>query len=149
MHYCGKVTITRFGVVLGLGGALSKILPPFKLGLGSKLGDGNQGFPWIALDDLLAALALVIDNTWTGVFNLTAPQQITNGQLTKAIGKLWNRSTYLNLPAFLIKLLYGQMGEELLLKGSKVIPQRLIAAKFNYSYPDIESCLIAIKEPKL
>lgn len=147
LQYLGKTVITRFGVVLSShGGALNKMLIPFKLGFGGKLGTGNQGFPWIALDDLMSALTLIIDDCWTGVVNLNAPKHINNVELTKAIGKVWQRPTYINLPAFLIKILYGQMGEELLLNGNEVIPKRLIEAKFNYTYPDVISCLMAIKE---
>lgn len=150
LHYQGSITITRFGVVLSSkGGALSKILPLFKFCLGGKLGNGQQGFPWIALDDLLAALELIIENTLTGIFNLTVPQHITNTDLTKAIGKTWHRPTCFNLPPLLIKFLYGQMGKELLLQGTRVIPQRLIDLKFNYKYPDIYSCLNAIKNHQL
>jgi uncharacterized protein (TIGR01777 family) len=147
LGYHGLVTVTRFGVVLsGKGGAMSKMLPPFLFGLGGQLGSGQQGFPWIALDDLLSALDFIIDKKYTGVFNFTAPEQINNEQLTKYIGQVWRRPIFMKMPACMIKLLWGQMGEEFLLNGNQALPQRLINSGFKFKYPNILSCLNVIKE---
>ena len=146
LTYKGLKTIARFGVVLSSkGGALDKILPPFMFGCGGRIGNGKQGFPWIALDDLLSALDFIINNPQNNIVNLTAPEYTNNTILTKTIGKIWHRPTLMNLPAWVIKLIFGQMGVELLLNGNNVKPQQLINAKFIFKYPDIESCLRAIK----
>lgn len=147
LGYRGLTTITRFGVVLSSkGGAMSKMLPPFLFGLGGQIGNGLQGFSWIVLDDLLGSLDLIIDKEYGGIFNLTAPEQINNAQLTKDIGQVWHRPTFMKMPAGVVKLLWGQMGEELLLNGNQATPQRLISHGFRFKCPHILECLHAIKE---
>ena len=147
LGYHGLTTITRFGVALSSkGGAMSKILPPFLFGLGGQIGHGQQGFPWIVLEDLLEALDFIIDKKYRGVFNLTAPEQINNAQLTKYIVEVWHRPKLIKMPSIIIKLLWGKMGEELLLNGNQAIPQRLINSGFKFKCPNILGCLHAIKE---
>ena len=147
LGYHGLVTITRFGVVLSSkGGAMNKILPSFLFGLGGQISDGQQEFPWISLDDLLAALNFIIDKKEGGIFNLTAPEQINNKKLTQCIGKIWHRPIFMKMPPYIIKLLWGQMGVELLLNGSQVIPKRLINSGFSFKYSNILDCLSAINK---
>lgn len=144
--YIGLTTILRLGVVLSSkGGAFEKILLPFKFGLGGKIGSGQQAFPWVALDDLLSLMELVIDKSFGGIFNVTSPHLINNEQLTYAIAKVWHRPAFIKIPAWLIKLLLGQMGDELLLKGQYVISKRLKDISFEFKYPYITNCLQTIK----
>lgn len=144
--YQGKLTITRFGVVLGgHDGAFPKMLKPFLFYMGGPLGNGLQKFPWISLVDLMNALDYIIDASSTGIYNLVAPQIIDNNLLACQIGAIWHRPYALRMTELLIKLLFGQMGEELFLNSLIVLPKKLVFQGFNYQYPDIKSCLSAIK----
>ncbi|MES2678217.1 MAG: TIGR01777 family oxidoreductase [Pseudomonadota bacterium] len=138
-----RVCLTRFGIVLGKnGGALAKMLPAFKLGLGGKIGDGQQFMSWIDIDDLVAAINFLIQNqNLSGVFNFTAPNPITNQQFTKTLAKTLNRPAFFNMPALAVKILFGQMGEDLLLNGQKVLPKRLLASEFKFVCESLESAL--------
>ncbi len=150
LNYNGLLTITRFGVVLSSkGGAFGKILLPFKLFVGGKIGDGLQQFSWIALDDLISALDFIINKKIHGVINITAPEEINNKKLTASISSVWHRPSFITVPQYLVKILWGQMGDELLLNGVYAIPKRLISLNFNFKYPDILSCLTAIKQNNL
>lgn len=143
--YNGNLTITRFGVVLsGNGGAFPKMLQPFKMFAGGKIGSGKQYFSWIALPDLLSALEYIIDNHKLGTYNLTAPTAIINKELSQNIANTWHRPNLFPLPEFMVKLLFGQMGEELFLSSLEVIPKRLTSESFKFSYPTFESCINAI-----
>jgi|SRR6185437_6564604 len=144
--YKGKLTITRFGVVLGgHGGAFPKMLKPFLFYMGGPLGNGLQKFPWISLVDLMNALDYILDNSHTGVYNLVAPKIISNNELAKQIAAVWHRPYAFRMSEALIELMFGQMGQELFLNSLSVSPKMLLAERFNYKYPDIESCLKAIK----
>lgn len=148
-NYQGQLTITRFGVVLaGSGGAFPKMLQPFKMFVGGKIGNGLQYFSWIALPDLLNALAMIIDETLLGTYNLTAPQAIRNQELSSNIATTWHRPNLFPLPEFMVKLLFGQMGEELFLNSLQVTPRKLLEKEFNFAYPDFASCAAAIKANK-
>ncbi|RTK98469.1 MAG: TIGR01777 family protein [Proteobacteria bacterium] len=148
-NYSGNLTITRFGVVLaGNGGAFPKMLQPFKIYVGGKIGRGNQYFTWIALPDLLHALEMIIDQTIVGTYNLTAPLALSNHELSSIIANTWHKPNWLPLPEFMIKLLFGQMGEELFLNSLQVVPTRLLEQNFNFIYPDFASCALAIKNNK-
>jgi uncharacterized protein (TIGR01777 family) len=144
-----RIVIFRFGVVLGKnGGALKQMLPIFKLGLGGVLGDGNQGFSWIHIEDLYRAYNLVLkEEKYKGVYNLTAPEPVTNKEFTKAIGKALHRPTFLPVPPFILKLKFGE-GANILLQGSKVYPKRLIDSGFSFLYPKINLALEAIVNQK-
>lgn len=145
-EYIGLRTITRFGVVFSSnGGAFPKMLKPFTLGMGGILGDGSQYMPWVALPDLLNALDFLISYEKQGVYNIVAPDMKNNAELTKLIAKTWHRTSFMTMPKFLIKVLFGQMGEELFLSSIKVSPERLIGDKFTFHYPNLDSALIAIK----
>jgi uncharacterized protein (TIGR01777 family) len=138
-----RVCITRLGVVLGKnGGALQQMLTPFKIGLGGKIGSGNQYFSWIHISDVLKAFYVMMnDAKYNGIYNLTSPNPITNIAFTHALGQQLKRPTIFPMPEFVISLLFGEMGRTLLLKGSRVIPKRLIESGFSFQYPDINTAL--------
>ncbi len=137
-----RTAIFRFGIVLGKdGGALAKMLTPFKLGVGGVIGDGSQAVSFIHRDDLMAAYMHIIEHdTLEGVFNLTAPTPTTNRGLTKALGEYLNRPTLLPLPAFILKLLLGE-GASILTEGQSVLPKRLLESGFVFEYPTIEKAI--------
>jgi hypothetical protein len=137
-----RTAIFRFGIVLGKdGGALSKMMTPFKLGVGGVIGDGSQAFSFIHIDDLIRAYAFVLGhNELDGVFNLTAPTPTTNRGLTKALGSHLKRPTILPLPAFVLKILLGE-GASVLTEGQRVLPQRLLDSGFVFEYPTIKKAI--------
>ncbi len=136
----------RFAVVLDKhGGALPQIAMPFKFFMGGPVGSGRQAFSWISLIDLCRAIEFLIDHdNITGAVNLVAPKCIKQKELAHALGRVLHRPSWLRLPAFIVKLLFGEMGEELLLSGQHVVPTRLLTAGFKYNYPDIDSALEGI-----
>lgn len=144
--YCGPLTITRFGVVLSSnGGAFPKILKPFLFYIGSILGSGLQYTPWIALPDLLSGLEYIISEQKTGLYNLVAPEIINNLELSNQIARVWNKPIIFKIPEFIIKIIFGQMGQELFLNSIKVLPTRLAADNFIFTYPKLSLTLDAIK----
>lgn len=146
LQYQGNLTITRFGVVLsGNGGAFPQMLRPFLFYTGGHLGNGKQYFPWIALPDLLNALDQIINRKLTGIYNLVAPTMVTNSALSLQISRIWNKPNWLHLPESLIRIIFGQMGQELFLNSIQVYPSKLTGQGFNYGYSKIENCLMAIR----
>ncbi|MEW6427785.1 MAG: TIGR01777 family oxidoreductase [Thermodesulfobacteriota bacterium] len=138
-----RVVLCRFGVVLGRdGGALATMLPGFRLGVASPLGNGRQWFPWIHLEDLARVILFCLDQEgMSGPVNCTAPQPVTNRGFTVALARALGKRVLLPpVPAFLLRLLLGELAG-VLLSGQKVRPARLLAAGFTFRYPDIESCL--------
>lgn len=137
------VTKMRFGVVLARhGGALAKMLPVFKLGLGGPIGSGQQPFSWVALADIVRAITFVIEHPeLTGPVNIVAPEVATQKQFAQALGKALHRPAFFPLPAWLVKLQFGQMGEELLLNGVSVKSQKLIEAGFVFQHAALSECL--------
>lgn len=137
-----RVVIFRFGVVLGKGGgALSQMLPSFKLGIAGTIGDGSEPFSWVHISDLLHAYLFVFDhNDLKGTFNLCAPNPVTNKVLTKTLGKILHRPTVIPLPKFVLKLLFSE-GATVLTEGQRVIPERLLEHHFKFKYPTIEEAL--------
>ena len=137
-----RTAIFRFGIVLGKdGGALAKMMTPFKFGVGGVIGDGSQAFSYIHIDDLIAAYAHIIEHKQLdGVFNLTAPTPTTNRGLTKALGSHLGRPTILPLPAFVLKLLLGE-GASVLTEGQTVLPKRLLDSGFVFEYDTIEKAI--------
>ncbi len=144
-----RTCLLRTGIVLGKGGgALSKMLPPFKMGLGGKIGGGKQWMPWIHLDDLVGIILYCIDHDeLKGAINGTSPNPVTNQVFTKTLGKALKRPTILPMPAVSIKLLMGQMGEELLLAGKKVLPKKALSAGYKFQYETLEKALLNIVRP--
>lgn len=137
-----RTVIFRLGVVLGRdGGALKSLLPIFKLGLGGKVSTGKQGFPWIHIDDLLQAYLFVLDHPEAeGIFNLTAPEIITNKQFTNTLAAVVKRPAVLPVSLIALKLLYGQ-GAIALTEGAFVEPFRLKEAGYRFLYPKLEDAL--------
>lgn len=138
-----RVCIARLGVVLGKNdGALKKMLPPFKMCLGGLIGSGKQYFSWVHIDDAIAAFVFLINNKQQkGIYNLTSPNPVTNKEFTYELGKSLKRPTIFPMPACIVKLLFGEMGETLLLKGQRVIPKNLEKAGFNFTYSKIDQAL--------
>jgi uncharacterized protein (TIGR01777 family) len=143
-----RVVNARFGVILDTnGGALKKMLPPFRMGVGGKIGSGKQWMSWIALDDVVAGIQFALANdSIKGPVNFVAPNPVTNAEFTKTLGKALSRPTIFPIPAFAIKLLFGEMGEALLLGGQRVAPKRLAAGGYVFSYPQLEQALVHILE---
>lgn len=135
-----RVIFMRFGVVLDWhGGALAKMTLPFKFGLGGRVGSGNQPFSWIALADLIRIIEVIINNTEiSGPINLVAPELITQYDLAQALAKHFNRPCFMPLPSFMVKLIFGQMGEELLLRGAKVSSNKLCQYYQDWQFPSIQ-----------
>lgn len=131
----------RFGIVIGKnGGALSQMLPIFRLGLGGKIGSGKQGFSWIHLVDLANAIEFIYERGLDGAFNFTAPYPTTNAELTEALGSALCRPTIFFVPEFALRLLYSD-GAKVLTGGQKVYPRRLLDAGFVFVYQTIEAAI--------
>jgi len=146
-----RVVHLRIGVILdGQGGALAKMLLPFKLGLGGKIGGGEQYMSWILLEDLISIICRAIDDeALRGAVNATAPQPVTNLEFTKTLGRVLGRPTIAPMPAFAAKLALGRMAEELLLASLRVTPNKLMENEFVFSEPTLEGALrAALKGPK-
>jgi uncharacterized protein (TIGR01777 family) len=133
----------RSGLVLSRkGGVLARVLPPFKMGAGGVVGTGRQWMSWISLTDATAAIQYAIGAAeLSGPVNLTAPQPVCNAEFTRTLGTVLGRPRLVPLPAFAVKLLLGEMGDELLLAGQKVLPRKLLDAGFHFAHPDLESAL--------
>ena len=133
----------RIGVVLSSeGGALQKMLLPFKLGVGGNIGDGKQYMSWIAIDDLAEAIRHVVESEdASGPINAVSPNPVTNAAFTKTLGKVLRRPTLLPMPAFAAKLALGEMAEELLLSSTRVQPTKLAESGFKFAYPELEMAL--------
>jgi uncharacterized protein (TIGR01777 family) len=138
-----RTCITRLGVVLGKnGGALEEMLPIFRLGLGAKIGSGKQFFSWVHIDDIIGAFNFLIkDKTQKGIYNLTSPNPVTNYRFTKELGKMINRPTALTIPKFVIKMIFGERGDKLLLNGSAVYPKKLLDSGYEFQFKTIEASL--------
>ena len=141
-----RTCLLRTGIVLGKGGgALRKMLPPFKMGLGGKIGNGQQWMPWIHLDDLVGIILYCINHDHLkNAINGTSPNPVTNRAFTKALGQALKRPTVLPMPSIVVKLLMGQMGEELLLAGKKVLPTKILDAGYQFQYQELEKALLDI-----
>jgi uncharacterized protein (TIGR01777 family) len=133
----------RIGPVLSpKGGALAKMLPPFKMGVGGVIGSGRQYFSWIALDDLVAAILFALDTeSLVGPVNAVAPDAVTNREFTKTLGRVLGRPTIFPMPAFAARLAFGEMADEMLIGGVRVAPHELVKAGFPFAYPELEPAL--------
>ena len=138
-----RVGNIRIGVVLSTkGGALAKMLVPFKMGVGGKVGDGDQYMSWIALDDLISAILFIIDTeTIQGPVNMVSPNPVTNAEFTKSLGKALSRPAVLPAPAFALRLVFGEMADALLLSGVRVDPMKLKASNYSFKYPQLDAAL--------
>lgn len=137
-----RVVHPRIGVVLShAGGALPKMALPVRMGVGGAVGSGQQYIPWISMADLIGSLQWFLEKPVEGVFNVCAPGPVSSQQLNACLGKVLHRPVFLKVPAFAIRGIFGQMGEEVLLGGAKVVPQRLLQAGFVFKDSDLEALL--------
>ena len=138
-----RVVKVRIGVVLSpQGGALAKMMLPFKLGMGGVVGQGTQYWSWIGLHDLTRAIAFCVNNDAVqGVVNAVSPTPLTNKEFTKGVGKALSRPTIFPLPAFMAKLVLGEMAEALLLASTRVLPKALQKNGFEFEHPELVDCL--------
>ena len=143
IDYGIPVTTTRFGVVLKKGqGMLKKLFLSFYCGLGSIIGDGSQCISWVHIDDIIGGIRFLLESsTLTGNFNLTSPYPVSQAQFAQALAKCLHRPLLFKMPAFLIRVLFGEMGDCLLLKGQRVIPKRIIEAGYVFQYPKLAQAL--------
>lgn len=136
-----RVVCLRIGVVLSSkGGAVAKMLLPFKLGVGGIMGNGRQFMSWIGLTDLARVIRFCLEQPLSGVVNAVSPQPATNHEFTKALGKALHRPTIFPMPAFAARLAFGEMANELLLASQRVTPERLLASGFQFSTPTLAGC---------
>jgi uncharacterized protein (TIGR01777 family) len=144
-----RVALMRFGIVLGReGGALAKMLPLFRLGLGGKLGNGRQWWPWVHVDDVVSALGAAAVDPWSGIFNVTAPQPVRQEDFAKALAQALHRPALAPpVPAFALRLVQGEFADEILF-SKRVLPRHLLEAGFEFSYPAIGDALNQLVGPE-
>ena len=138
-----RVIHPRFGVVLSHeGGALKKMLLPFRLGLGGRLGNGTQWMSWISIDDVVGAmLHVLLTDSFSGPVNLVAPEPVRNRDFTAILGRVLSRPTPFAVPAAALRLTLGEMANSTLLASARVLPKRLLAAGYRFEHPDLETAL--------
>ena len=138
-----RVVNLRFGVILSAaGGALAKMLLPFKMGVGGVVGSGSQYMSWIAIDDAVGAIQhALLTESLHGAVNVVAPTPVTNREFTKTLGRVLKRPTLFPMPAFAARLAFGEMADELLLASTRVEPAKLISNNFQFQFPELEDGL--------
>jgi len=138
-----RVVNTRFGIILSPdGGALAKMLTPFRMGVGGKIGSGKQWMSWIALEDVVEGLKYALTNeSLRGPVNFVAPNPVTNAEFTKTLGRVLSRPTLFPVPAFAARIAFGEMADALLLSSQRVAPTRLKEADYRFSYPELKQAL--------
>ena len=138
-----RVVHLRFGIVLAKeGGALAKMLPIFKLGLGGRLGDGRAWWSWIAIGDLVRVIQLALtDESLSGPVNAVAPNPVTNAEFTRVLGHVLHRPAILPVPRFVIQTVFGEMGRDALLASARVRPWVLMGRKVDFQFPTLEAAL--------
>jgi hypothetical protein len=143
-----RVVNLRFGFVLSpAGGGLAKMLPAFKMGAGGKIGSGKQYMSWIGIDDLLQIILFATTaETLTGPVNAVAPNPVTNVEFTKTLGRVLGRPAIFPMPAFVVRLAFGEMGKELLLASTRIHPARLLSAGYQFRFPELEGALRHVLE---
>lgn len=142
-----RLVCLRIGIVLSReGGALRKMLTPFKMGLGGVIGTGRQYMSWIAIDDLVRIVDYALSHPLHGAVNAVSPSPVTNREFTKTLGAVLHRPTVLPLPAFAVNLLLGEMGQELLLSSQRVLPDRLQQSGYVFLYPALQPALTHISQ---
>jgi uncharacterized protein (TIGR01777 family) len=141
-----RVVNTRFGIILDKeGGALAKMLPPFRMGIGGRVGDGKQWMSWIALDDVIGALQFVLSNeTLNSAVNFVAPNPVTNAEFTKTLGRVLSRPTLFPIPEFGVRLAFGEMADALLLSSQRVEPRQLTSEGYQFRYANLVDALRVI-----
>jgi len=139
-----RVCILRTGLVLGLsGGAMARMLTPFKLGLGGPIGNGQQGMSWIHQDDIVALIQFLLTEQCSGVYNATAPTPVSNYKFAKLLGLALSRPALVPMPAIVLKLALGEMSQ-LLTEGQYILPTRALEAGFTFRYPKLEQAFSAL-----
>lgn len=138
-----RTVLLRTGIVLSKnGGALATMLTPFKLGVGGVIGSGKQWMSWISLDDVISIINFAIENeSLRGAVNVTAPNPVTNEEFTKVMGDVLYRPTFLPLPEFAVNMIFGEMGDALLLDSTRVIPKRLLDSGYEFKFTDLKPAL--------
>jgi uncharacterized protein (TIGR01777 family) len=141
-----RVINMRTGIVLShSGGALKQMLLPFRLGLGGKIGSGRQWWSWIHIEDFLAAVLYILQSAsgqqMNGPVNMTAPHPVINAEFTKSLAHALHRPALFPAPEFALRLLAGEFADEGLLASARVVPQKLLAGKFTFKYPDLHAAL--------
>ncbi len=133
----------RIGVVMSAdGGALPAMLTPFRLGLGGRLGTGRQWWTWVSVRDVIGAIQHVLNHeTLSGPVNTVAPNPVTNAEFTRILASVLNRPAIFPMPAFAVRLVFGEMGEELFLGSQRVEPAKLVATGYQFQHPDLENAL--------
>jgi uncharacterized protein len=133
----------RFGVVMSAdGGALPKMLPPFRMGLGGRLGSGRQWSSWVSIDDVVGAIQHVLnDDTLQGAVNTVSPNPVSNAEFTSTLASVLHRPAVFPVPAFAVKLIFGEMGEELFLGSQRVQPAKLVATGYQFKHPELKNAL--------
>ncbi|HXY11252.1 MAG TPA: TIGR01777 family oxidoreductase [Terriglobales bacterium] len=141
-----RTVMTRFGIVLSpSGGALAKMLPPFRLGLGGRVGSGRQWWSWVALDDVIGAIEYAMKtSTLAGPLNVVSPNPVTNREFTTSLASALSRPALFPMPAFAARAALGQMADELLLASQRVEPAKLRASGYRFRRPDLDMALAAI-----
>lgn len=139
-----RTVLLRFGVVISRrGGALPRMLFPFRLGLGGRLGSGGQWMPWVSLEDALRAIEWAIETEIAGPVNVTAPDAVTNAQFTRALARQMHRPAFFRVPRLALRIALGQSADELLMWSARATPARLLESGFEFRHPDIASGLVA------
>jgi uncharacterized protein (TIGR01777 family) len=138
-----RVVNLRLGVVLSpRGGALGKMLFPFRMGLGGKVGSGGQYMSWISIDDVIGAIYHAIKNdSLEGPVNAVSPKPVTNLEFTNTLGNVINRPTFFTMPSLLLRILFGEMADETLLSSTRVIPSKLLSTGYEFQFTDLEASL--------
>ncbi|MFM7470226.1 MAG: TIGR01777 family oxidoreductase [Nodosilinea sp.] len=145
-NYGPRLVILRLGIVLGRGGAVAKMLPPFRLFAGGPIGTGRQWFSWIHREDLVnLILRAVGDNQMEGVYNATAPNPVPMADFCKTLGQVLNRPSWLPVPDFILETMLGD-GAQVVLKGQQVLPKRVQAIGFPYQYSHVKEALMEVVE---
>ena len=144
-----RVIHPRFGLVLSPeGGALKKMLLPFRLGLGGRLGSGTQWMSWISINDVVGAiLHVLLTESFSGPVNLVAPEPIRNQDFTAILGRVLSRPTPFAVPAAALRLILGEMATSTLLASARVLPKRLLAAGYRFEHPDLDTALRHVLQP--
>lgn len=144
-----RVVHLRFGVVLApTGGALAKMLPAFRAGLGGRMGSGRQWMSWVTLPDVVRAILFTIETpSLSGPVNVVSPHPVTNLEFTRALGRVLGRPTLLAVPEFALRLMFGEMAQGTILESERVMPARLSAAGFRFEHERVEAGLRAVLSP--
>lgn len=136
-----RLVVLRLGIVVGPGGAIAKMVPPFRAFAGGPIGSGSQWFSWVHYDDVVSLIIKAIETpSMSGIYNATAPNPVTMAQVCTALGEVIDRPSWLPVPGFALDLLLGE-GAKLVLEGQKVLPKRTIESGFEFAYPEIKGAL--------